>query len=140
MARVEIEMTEKFVFETQIKIRISDVNYAHHVGNDAFVTLINEVRVRFFRNFGFSEADIGGKALIISDLAVSYKSQSFYGDELKFEIGAGEFNKYGCDIFYRVTNIETGKLVILAKNGIVFFDYTNNKVTKIPNAFSSLFL
>jgi acyl-CoA thioester hydrolase len=136
MARIEIKMIEKFVFETRIKIRITDVNYAHHVGNDTFVTLINEARMRFFKNLEISESDIG--TLLIADLAISYKSQSFYGDELKFEIGAGEFNKYGCDIFYRVTDIKTGNLVILAKNGIVFFDYTKNKVTQIPDAFSSL--
>jgi acyl-CoA thioester hydrolase len=136
MARIEIKMIEKFVFETRIKIRITDVNYAHHVGNDTFVTLINEARMRFFKNLEIPESDIG--TLLIADLAISYKSQSFYGDELKFEIGAGEFNKYGCDIFYRVTDIKTGNLVILAKNGIVFFDYTKNKVTQIPDAFSSL--
>ena len=77
--------------------------------------------------------------LIIADLAVSYKSQAFYKDRLKFEIGAGEFNKYGCDIFYRVTNIKSGDLVVLAKTGVVFFDYSKNKVTHIPAAFISHF-
>jgi len=138
MARIEIEMIEKFIFETQIKIRVTEINSAHHVGNDAFISLINEARVRFLLNFGFSEQDIEGKSLLISDLAVVYKSQSFYGDELKFEIGAGEFNKYGCDIFYRVTNIKTDNLVILAKNGIVFFDYIKNKITKTPDAFLAI--
>jgi acyl-CoA thioester hydrolase len=137
MARGEIKMVEKFSFETLIKIRITDVNNAHHVGNDTLVTLINEARMRFFINSGLSESDKGD--LMIADLAVSYKSQSFYGDKLKFEMGAGEFNKYGCDLFYRVTNAKNGNIVILAKNGIVFFDYTKNKVTKVPESFSSLF-
>jgi len=137
MARVEIKMIEKFTFETLIKIRITDVNHAHHVGNDTLVTLMNEARTRFFIHSKLSESNIG--SLIITDLAVSYKSQSFYGDELKFEMDASEFNKYGCNIFYRVTNAKTGNIVMLAKNGIVFFDYTKNKVTKVPESFSSLF-
>ena len=140
MARIEIKMIEDFVFETELAVRITNINYANHVGNDAFVSLINEARVRFLENFGFSEADIGGKALIVSDLAVSYKSLSFYGDKLKFEIGTGDFNKYGCDIFYRVTNTKTGNLVILAKTGIIFFDVAENKVTTTPKAFLSHFL
>ncbi|WP_299978750.1 thioesterase family protein [Desulfobacula sp.] len=139
MERTEIKMIEDFIFETELAVRLTDINYGNHVGDDAFVSLIHEARVRFLKSFGFSKSDIAGKALVISDLAVSYKSQSFYGDKLKFEIGAGGFNKYGCDIFYKVTNIKTGDVVILAKTGIVFFDFTKNKITTPPEAFSSQF-
>jgi len=139
MARIEINMTEKFAFETELAVRITDINYGNHVGADAFASLIHEARVRFLENFGFSETDIDGTVLMISDLAVVYKSQSFYGDRLKFEIGVGEFSKYGCDIFYRVTHTQKGNLVILAKTGIVFFDIAKNKITHTPEAFSSLF-
>jgi len=140
MARIEIEMIEDFIFKTELAVRISDLNYTNHVGNDAFVSIIHEARVKFLENFGFSETDVDGKGLIVSDLAVSYKSLSFYGDNLKFEIGAGDFNKYGCDIFYRVTNTKTNNLILLAKTGIVFFDYAENKITATPEAFSSHFL
>ena len=58
---------------------------------------------------------------------------------LKFELGVGDFNKYGCDIFYRVTNAENQKLVLEAKTGIIFFDYEKNKVTTIPESFMSHF-
>ncbi|CCK78698.1 uncharacterized protein related to thioesterase [Desulfobacula toluolica Tol2] len=132
-------MIKKFVFETEIAIRISNLNYGNHVGHDALISLMHEARVRFLCRFGFSETDIDGKGLILADLAVSYKSQSFYGDKLKFEIGTGDFNKYGCDIFYRATNAKTGNLVLLAKTGIVFIDRTQNKVTTIPEAFLSQF-
>lgn len=139
MARIEIEMIEKFVFETEIAVRITDLNYGNHVGNDAFISLMHEARVQFLYHFGFSEKDIDGKGLTLADLAVSYKSQSFYGDTLKFEIGVGDFNKYGCDIFYRATNAQTGNLVLLAKTGIVFLDRSRKKVTNIPEAFLSQF-
>ncbi len=135
MARITIDITGKFTFETTIVIKISDINYGNHVGHDAFVSLLHEARIRFLKKFGFSEAAISGKALIVSDLAVTYKSQAFYGDKLKFEVGAGEFNKYGCDMFYRVSNVETGQLILLAKTGIVFFDYIMNKITTMPENF-----
>ncbi len=135
MSRIKLELTDKFIFETEIPVRISDINTARHVGNDAFVSLIHEARVRFFENLGYKEANIEGKALIISDLAVIYKSQSFYGDVLKFEINLTDFNKYGCDILYRCSNSETKALVLTAKTGIVFYDYNKNKVISIPEAF-----
>jgi len=140
MARIEIEMIDNFVFVTELKVRMADINSANHLGHDAFVSLMNEARVQFLDYLGFPIPGVEEKGLIIADLAVSYKSQSFYKDRLKFEIGAGDFNKYGCDIFYRVTNIKTDDLVALAKTGVVFFDYSKNKVTNIPEAFVSHFI
>jgi len=139
MARIEIKMVDVFVFETELTIRTTDLNFANHVGNDTFVSLMQEARTRFFMDLGYSDLDVEGKGTIIADLAVVYKSQSFYGERLKFELGAGDFNKYGCDIFYRVTNAENQKLVLEAKTGIIFFDYEKNKVTTIPAGFMSHF-
>jgi acyl-CoA thioesterase FadM len=140
MARIEIQMIEEFVFETELAVRIKDINYGNHLGHDSLVSLMHEARVMFLENFGFSETDVDGNGLLVSDLAVIYKSQSFYGDTLKFEIGVGEFNPYGCDLFYRVTNTKTGILIVMAKTGIVFFDYSRNKVVKTPGVFSSHFV
>jgi acyl-CoA thioester hydrolase len=139
MARTEIKMIDNFVFETKLEVRMTDINVANHLGHDTFVSLINEARVQFMESLGFPEPGTGKVGLIIADLEVSYKAQAFYKDKLKFEVGAGDFNKYGCDIFYRVTNIKTGDLVVLAKTGIVFFDYFKNRVTNIPEAFISNF-
>ncbi len=137
MACIEIEMTDNFIFATELEVRMLDINQANHVGHDTFVSLINEARVQFLDSLDFPETGIEKQSLIIADLAVSYKSQSYYKDRLKIEIGAGDFNKYGCDIFYRVTNIKTGDLVVLAKTGVVFFDYAKNRVAKIPEEFVS---
>ena len=139
MARIQIKMVDGFVFETELTIRTSDLNFANHVGNDTFVSLMQEARTRFFMDLGYSDLNVEGKGTIISDLAVVYKSQSFYGERLKFELGVGDFNKYGCDIFYRVTNAKNQKLVLEAKTGIIFFDYEKNKVTTIPAGFMSHF-
>ena len=46
MARVEIELPEQFPFATEIPIRISDINYGNHLGNDAVLSLAQEARVR----------------------------------------------------------------------------------------------
>ena len=139
MTRIEIKMVDVFVFETELTIRTTDLNFANHVGNDMFVSLMQEARTRFFIDLGYSDLNVEGKGTIISDVAVVYKSQSFYGESLKFELGVGDFNKYGCDIFYRVTNAENQKLVLEAKTGIIFFDYEKNKVTTIPAGFMSHF-
>lgn len=135
MARIEIKMPETYLFETCLDVRISDINYGNHLGHDAFVSLLHEARIRFLKNMGYSEIDVEGKSIIISDLAVTYKSQVFHGDTLKIEIAGGDVNKYGCDLFYRVTRMENGTRVLAAKTGLVFFDYAASKVAPIPGPF-----
>ncbi|HKK00092.1 MAG TPA: thioesterase family protein [Desulfotignum sp.] len=136
MARIRFELPDTYFFSTELDVRIQDINYAGHVGHDAFISLLHEARIRFLHHIGYTEADIEGCAIIISDLAVVYKAQALHRDRLTCEIAAGEFNKYGCDIFYRMTNATTNTLILEGKTGIVFFNYLENKVTRMPRAFA----
>jgi YbgC/YbaW family acyl-CoA thioester hydrolase len=138
MARVKLVLPEEFEFSTEMTIRIGDINYGAHMGNDAVLSLIHEARMRFFKTHGFSELNTDGVGLVVSDAVVVYKSQGFHGDVLKIELTRGDYNKYGCDFFYKITNKETGKEVARAKTGIVFFDYEKNKVANIPEKFKAI--
>ena len=134
MARIHLDLPEKFLFSTEIHVRVSDINYGGHVGNDAILTLMQEARVQFYRSLGFkNEVSFEGPVgQIIADSAVVYKSESFLGDMLIIQIGAADFNKYGFDLVYLLTNKETGKEVARGKTGIVCFDYDKRKVASIP--------
>jgi acyl-CoA thioesterase FadM len=136
MARITLTLPDTCAYATELTVRIQDINYGNHVGNDAFVSLLHEARIRYFSHLGYSETDIEGCAIVISDLAVVYKAQARHGDRLNIEMAAGEFNKYGCDIFYRVTRVPDNTLVLEAKTGIVFFNYHENSVIRMPEKFA----
>ena len=97
---------------------------------------MQEARTLFYRSAGFeSEVEIDGRiGQIISDAAIVYKSESFLGDTLQIEIAVGDLNKYGFDLFYRLTNKLTGKEVARGKTGIVCFDYSKRKIALIPES------
>jgi len=139
MARVKIELPEKFEFSTEINVRISDINYGGHLGNDAFLSLIHEARIRFLNHYGFAEYDSGGFGIILIDSVIIYKSEIFYGDDLIVDVTAGDFWKYGCDIFYRMISKKNGSDAAIAKTGIIFFDYEKRQKVKTPNKFLSHF-
>jgi acyl-CoA thioester hydrolase len=134
MARIHIELPDKFLFETEIAIRVADLNYGGHVGNDTILTLMQEARVLYYRSLGFqSEVNFEGSVgQIIADSAIQYKAQSFLGDTLIIEIAVAEFTRYGFDMFYKITNKASGKEVARGKTGIVCFDYTKGKVASVP--------
>jgi YbgC/YbaW family acyl-CoA thioester hydrolase len=135
MARIEIQLPEKFSFHTDIVIRVSDLNYGNHVGNDSVLTLMQEARTLFYRTLGFeSEVKLEGPVgQIVTDAAIVYKAESFLGDILHIEIAVDEMSKYGFDLFYRITNKATGKEVARGKTGIVCFDYQRRKIAVIPD-------
>ena len=135
MARIKLNIPEKFEFTTEIPISINNINYGGHLGNDSLLSLMHEARVRFFKKNNFTEKNIGGAGIIITDVAIVYKAEGFYGDILKFEIAREDFNKYGCDIVYKITNQDTGVEVARAKTGIVFFDYKGKKIVTTPDIF-----
>ena len=140
MARIKLDLPENFHFSTEIQVRISDINYGGHLGHDSILTLTHEARMRFLHKYGFSEMNIDGVGLIISDAALVYKSESFYGDTLRIEIAVLDFSQYGCDFIYKITEKGSGREVARAKTGIVFFDYEKRKVAPVPEKFKSNFI
>jgi acyl-CoA thioester hydrolase len=135
MARIQIPLPDTFLFSTELGVRITDINYGGHLANDALLSLIHEARVQFLKHFGFTEFDVAGSGIIMTDSATLYKAEVFYGDRLIIEIGIGDPYKYGCDIFYKVSNKETGKEVARVKTGIAFFDYQKRKLAEMPEKF-----
>ncbi len=129
MARLTIDLPDEFIFATEITVRASDLNYGGHVGNDSVLTLFQEARILFYRHLGFkSELNIDGTVgQLMSDAAVVYKSESFLGDELIIQIAVADFNKYGFDLLYKMSNKQTGKEVARGKTGIVCFDYEKKR-------------
>lgn len=136
MARIKLALPESFSFTTDIPLRITDINYGGHLGNDSVLALIHESRVRFLKSQGYTELDICGVGLIQSDAVIVFRSEAFYGDVITIDVTVAEFTATGCDFFYLLKNKETEKEVARAKTGITFFDYTRKKPVKVPQEFA----
>jgi len=137
MARVKIDLPERVVFTCEIPVRITDVNYGGHVGNDSLLAFLHEARVQFLRHFGFSEQDAGGRGIIMADAVLVYKSEIFYGETLTIDVGLADVQRHGLDVTYKVSS--KGKEVARAKTGIVFFDYERRAISSMPEEFKTRF-
>ena len=130
MARINIKLPDKFTYSTQIKLRISDINYGGHLAHDSILSITHEARVRFLESLGYTEGNIEGPGLILSDAALVYKSEAFYGQTLLVEIAVTDFSKYGCDLIYKLSDKENLKEIARTKTGIVFFDYKKREICR----------
>lgn len=135
MPRIKIEIPDKIIFSTEIPVRISDINYGGHLGNDSLLSIIHEARVSFLNHLNYSESNVEGVGIIMIDSAVQYKAESFYGDVLLVEITINDFTAIGCDFVYRIKNKNTSKEIAVAKTGVVFFNYEKRKTAAVPTEF-----
>ena len=104
------------------------------MGNDAVLSIIHEARMRFLSSHGYTEMNVEGISLIMTDVAISFKAEAFYGDILKVSVCASDFSRVGFDLVYKLEK-ETGntiEIVAVAKTGMVSFDYTSKRVTGLP--------
>lgn len=135
MARVRIVLPDIFSFSTSIPIRITDLNYGEHVGNDTVLSLIHEARMQFLMHHGYTEMKFAGVSMIMSDVAIEFKNELFYGDVVTASVAVGEISKVGFELYYKLEKKEEGKikLVATAKTGMVCYDYDLKKIVAIPD-------
>src|SRR5471030_675431 len=140
VARLTLAFPEdQYCYTTQLTVRSTDINGANHLGNDSMISMISEARARFLFEFGVPETAADGGGIIVTDLATMYRAEAHARDQLLFEVGVMDFNKYGGDITFRITRPRDGTLVAMAKSGFVFFDYALGKVVPMSDAFRAKF-
>ena len=134
MNRIKISLPEAFTFSTELIIRVNDLNYGGHVGNDRFLSLIQEARQQYLLSFGFEELSIAGVGLIMADVAIEFKRELNYGDKIKISVKADGFDKIGFDLFYKLELGFENELLLAgkAKTGMVCYDYSLKKKVAVP--------
>lgn len=109
MARVQIDMPEKFVYSTTLEVRVGDLAGGFHLGNHVLISYFNEVLFQFLRDTDLRRLFDRRNIFINSDLALIYKSESNHWDMLKFDMAVTPSGNSGFDLYFRVTNERTGQ-------------------------------
>jgi acyl-CoA thioesterase FadM len=132
MNRLKVTLPDNFSFSTPLTIRLSDLNYGGHVGNDAILSILQEARQQFLRSRGQEELNIDGHGLIMVDALIEYKKELNYADSIIVSVVAVDFDKMGFDFYYKIELIQEGKSILAsrAKTGMLLYDYANKK--KVP--------
>jgi len=138
MLDTKIPSINNIIFNTSLSVRIYDINYGNHLGHDSVISLFHEARVEFLKKLGFTELDIGGVGILITNLLVNYLGEAFYSDVIEISIGIGDTSKTSIELIYQAINKNTGKDIARALTTVTFYDYQRKKVAKIPEEFMRL--
>ena len=118
MARIKIELPVSFPFTAIIPIRITDINYGGHVGNDTVLSVIHEARMQFLHQFGYTEMNFAGVGMIMSDVAIEFKSELFYGDIVKVSVAIVSISKVAFELCYKIEKEVNKNIVFIIKSFI----------------------
>lgn len=138
MARLKLKPLAHYPFSTEIRVRITDINFGGHLGNDQLLSLVNEARSQFLAKHGFTELDCGGVPTMMTDAVIVYQGEAFFGDILKFEVAAGEPTQTRFRIFCRITRESDGKPIGLVETGLVCIDYKTKNILSLPDAVKAI--
>ena len=142
MPRIKLLLPENFNFTANIPVRITDLNYGGHVGNDSILSLIHEIRVQFLRHHGYDELNLAGVGLIMADVTIEFRHELFYGEILRASVAAAEFSRVGFDLYYKLEKQTAEKWVSVthARTGMVCYDYSLKKIVGVPKEVCSKLL
>jgi acyl-CoA thioesterase FadM len=134
MPKTKLVLPEHFPFTAQIPVRVTDLNYGGHVGNDSILSLIHEIRVQFLIHHGYEEFDLAGAGLIMTDVAIEFRNELFYGDILWASVAATEFSRVGFELYYKLEKKsgDTMVSVAFARTGLICYDYKAKKIISVP--------
>ena len=131
MGRVKLKFpAENPLYVATIPVRIGDINYGGHVGNDAVLSIIHEARMLMLAHYGATELNIDGCALIMADVEIAYKGESFYGDVLTVKVYADEVTDFSFSLLYHISVVrdDVQKDVAHGRTGMVCFDYEERRI------------
>ncbi|MAZ58282.1 MAG: thioesterase [Flavobacteriales bacterium] len=139
MPRIKLPLPSKFDFKMCLALRVGDMNYGGHMGNDSVLTIAHEARVQFLQSLGLEERDFYGFSLLMADSAVVYKKEAFHGDKLSIQISVSELYNYGFELFYLIKDLDSDLEVARVKTGLVCYSHKDKKIITLPTDFHNKF-
>ncbi|MAQ70323.1 MAG: thioesterase [Flavobacteriales bacterium] len=139
MPRIKLPLPSRIDFEMHLTLRVGDMNYGGHMGNDSVLTIAHEARVQFLQSLALEERNFYGVSLLMADSAVVYKKEAFYGDNLIIQISVSELYNYGFELLYLIKDVNSNLEVARVKTGLVCYSHKDKKITTLPMDFYNKF-
>ncbi|MBE0597323.1 MAG: thioesterase family protein [Desulfuromonadales bacterium] len=136
MARLQIDLPETFSYSTRLQVRLSELGGGLHLGNHMLVAYLNEAFFHFLREHGFS-GYIEKPGFINPEFSVLVTAETLYGESLRVDLALFENGPYGFDLIFRLVKESSGKEAARAKMTMLFFDYDQRRLERVPETFKA---
>lgn len=132
MARITIELPERFTYATEIQLLSLHINKGGHLDNAMLISLASETRMRYWESLIEDIPELAYIRGMVADNVAIYKSEAHMGEVMVIEQAARDFHKYGFDFVWRVSDKASGREVARGKTGTLCFDFNTRKLALTP--------
>ena len=144
-SRIEVpsdprDLPGDFPHRFAVQIRFGDTDAMGHTNNSRFLTFCESSRIDYWEAatgepFGLTTHG-AEESLILAEIRVTYRSPSYFGEELTVETRLGRLGRTSFTLEHRVTAPESARgrarLVATAEDVLVLYDYATERPRAIP--------
>jgi YbgC/YbaW family acyl-CoA thioester hydrolase len=120
-------------FSIPLTVRSDDLNFAQHVAHQNYFIYFQEARIAYLGQFGFSELDICGCAMLIAEASCRYRKELFFGDRLRASCRVERLNPKTFVMAY--TLARDGDLCAEGSTTNLVVEPRQKKVVPLPDGF-----
>jgi len=123
-----------------VDVRFGDTDAMGHANNSRFLTYVESARIAYWEaatGEPFALATHGAhESLILAEVRVAFRSPAVFGEVLTVESRAGRVGRSSFTLQHRITASASergpARLVALADDVLVMYDYVNARPRQIP--------
>ena len=127
------------VFEHEVRFR--DLDAMRHVNNVAFVALMEDARMEYWKALTRVQ-DLKGINFILAEVSCRYLSPAYLGETIRIGIRASKMSTKSFQFEYRMEDKASGRLITEGSSVQVMYDYKQKKTMpleqKMRDAVASL--
>ena len=138
MSLIKISPQFDELFHCSLQVRVADLNYGNHLGNDRILSYFHEGRVLWLSQHSLSEKDVGGCGLIMVGTSIEYLKQAHLHQHLELALGVRAVGKTRFTIVYRLKELKTQQTIALGETHMGCFDYQSQRAARAPQSFLAI--
>lgn len=116
------------------RVRVDDVNYGGHLGNERALLIFQDARIGFLQGLGMSEREIApDTGMILVEATVRYLEEIFFDDLLDTCVAVVNLKRSSFTLTYRTTRQSDGAPVLEGATVMLPFDYAKRRVRRLPH-------
>ena len=138
MPQNKIQLSFDVLFSCTLKVRVADLNYGNHLGNDRILSYFHEGRVLWLSHHNLNEQNVGSCGLIMTGANIQYLQQARLHQVITLTLGARELGKARFTLVYKLTDENTALTIAIGETYMGFFDYPQQKPARAPASFIAL--
>lgn len=129
-------MSEPAKFTASYRVRVDDINYGGHMGNERALVIFQDARILFLESLGYAERDIGeGLGVILPEAALRFRREAFLHDVLTTRVAIGGMTGSSFEMLFESTRESDSEVVLTGTTKMIAYDYGAKKVRPLPDAF-----